>query len=182
MRNREQAAQIAEATHHNIVNTCQLTVRNWLDAPSAGDLDKDGAADAEDGWKSEPVSARHYDKKGKRGCPGSFLGGSSDHGHRVLGLGDGLYRSTDFNGETKRWDPGTVGTGTADEIAAALGVTWAGWSDTMDSMKIPDPPKPVTRVTQGRELFREARDIAKTKKQWLRVTRLTAALKAAPWK
>ena len=49
MRNREEAVKAALADKKNTPRYCQLVTRTWFDAPSAGDFDGDGAADAEDG-------------------------------------------------------------------------------------------------------------------------------------
>lgn len=142
MRNREQAARAAEATVHNVVGFCQGQVSIWFDAPVAGDYDGDGAADAEDGWKKEPLKYRHTNHDAPRGVPGSALGGSHDNGHRFISLGGGLWRSTDFDGVTKRYHAGICGNGTVEQICAAMGVTWAGWSETMNGVLIPMPPPP----------------------------------------
>lgn len=138
-----EAVKAARAQHTNIVGTCQATVRTWLDAPSAGDFDGDGAADAEDGWKTEPISARHFDEKGSPGHPAAFLGGSHDNGHRALFVEPFILRSTDFDSATKRYSPGVVGEGTVREVAQAMGVLYAGWSDTIDGEVI--PAQPMTR-------------------------------------
>lgn len=183
MRNREEAARAAEATHFNKVNTCQLQTRLWFDAPSVGDHDGDGRADAEDGWKSEPLWARlEGERKPPRGTPASFLGGSSDDGHRAMNLGDGFVRSTDFDGATKKYKPGVTGTGTIAQVEAALGVKYVGSSTTMDGIEIPKPPKTPTRITEARGLLRAAREIAKDKGQKRRVSRISHALEMLPWR
>jgi hypothetical protein len=149
---REEAARRAEATKTNVPGTCQLVTRGYFLAPSAGDFDGDGRADAEDGWKHEPIHARHFDRNPPRGVPVSFLGGSHDDGHRAISIGGPApVRSTDFNGVTKRYQAGVVGNGTIDEVARAMGVTYAGWSDTIDGILIPDPkptPKPAPKPTR----------------------------------
>jgi hypothetical protein len=157
---------------NNVPGTCQLVVRGWLDAPSAGDFDGDGAADAEDGLKKEPLSARHNDKRGRPGFPGGYFGGSHDNGHRVLFVEPGIVRSTDFDGLTKKYRPGHIGEGTVDEVGQAMGVTWAFWSETIDGEKIPTPVKPkphpithaVTRVSAARVLLKAALKRARRKK------------------
>jgi hypothetical protein len=148
MRTPKQAVAAALATKTNTPGWCQAQVREWLDAPSAGDFDGDGAADAEDGWKKEPLAARRSDKTGRAGFPASFLGGSHDNGHRALFVAPGIVRSTDFNGVTKRYQAGVVGNGTIDQVAAAMGVTYVGWSTTMDGVPIPRDPKPAP-LTKG---------------------------------
>lgn len=182
MRNREEAARVAEADHFNEVGLCQQQTRFWLDAPSIGDFDGDGLPDAEDGWKSEPLSARipASDRKPPRGTPASFTGGSKDAGHRALNLGNGLVRSTDFlNG---KWSPGHVGTGPIAQVEAALGVTYVGSSTTMNGHPIPLAPKTSTRIREARILLRQARKVAKDKGQARRVNRISKALDILPWK
>ncbi len=145
VRNREEAAKLAESTNFNVPDTCQLTTRTWLDAPSVGDFDGDGAADAEDGWKSEPSDAKRFDRKPPRGTPVTWAGGSSDNWHRALSLGldekTGLYmvRSTDAAG---RGHVGTVDIGWPERT---WGLRYTGWSTTIDGIEIPLAPKPVSR-------------------------------------
>lgn len=144
MRNREEAARAAEADRFNQVGTCQLTTRIWLDSPSVGDYDGDGRADAEDGWKSEPASARHTSRTGiPRGLPVSFLGGRNDDGHRALSLGNGRFRSTDWDTVNQRYKAGVVGTAySLEALERGMGVTYAGWSTTIGGKEIPSPPPP----------------------------------------
>lgn len=158
IRNREQAAQVAENTFTNNKGWCQLVTRGYYLAPSVGDLDGDGAADAEDGGKSEPVKYRHTDKQGRRGLPATFFGGSEDNGHRAIFIRPGILRSTDFDGRTKRYRAGVLGNGTVDEVAAAMGVSWGFYSDTIDGILIPKP-KPLTRgwrVEKAEKLIKNA--------------------------
>ena len=62
LRNREEAVQAALADQFNTPRYCQLVTRTWFNAPSVGDFDGDKAADAEDGWKREPASAKRFDR------------------------------------------------------------------------------------------------------------------------
>lgn len=135
MRNPLEAAAIARLTKHNVPNTCQFVVRNWLDAPSAGDFDGDGMADAEDGWKKEPQSARRADRNPPEGYPVFYSGGSNDNGHRALSLGNGKIRSTDAP------ELGVVSTVPLDWPEKNWGLTYVGWSTTMDGVEIPKPEK-----------------------------------------
>jgi hypothetical protein len=137
MRNREEAAQAAEATVTNTPDACQAQTRAWFDAPSVGDYDGDGAADAEDGWKSEPSEYKHPgDRNPPRGVPVSYVGGSHDNGHRAISLGNGKIRSTDAGGR------GVVATVPLDWPEKAWGLTYVGWSETCDGYYIPLPPPP----------------------------------------
>lgn len=138
---REEAAKRSLQQTRNVPDTCQLVTRGWLGAPSAGDFDGEGAADAEDGWKKEPASARHSDRKPPLGTPVSYLGGSHDNGHRALSLGPdkaGRYwiRSTDGGGR------GVTKTVPLDWPEKTWGLTYVGWSDTCDGVPIkPSVPK-----------------------------------------
>ena len=126
MRTPKQALAAAMATKTNHPGWCQAVTRGWLDAPSAGDFDGDGAADAEDGWKKEPVTARRFDRNPPAGYPVSYLGGSHDNGHRALSAGriNGIphIRSTDAGGE------GIVATVPLDWPEKSWGLEYAGWS------------------------------------------------------
>jgi len=49
IRTSNQAIEAALKDTKNKPGTCQMTVRNWFNAPSAGDRDGDGDAEAVDG-------------------------------------------------------------------------------------------------------------------------------------
>lgn len=162
--NREEAAQAAERKTSNVVNTCQLVTRGYYGAPSVGDFDGDGAADAEDGWKSEPPKHRHGDRNPPRGTPVSFVGGSKDHGHRAISLGNGVIRSTDFDGVSKRYRARSMGNGSIAQIEKAMGVTYVGWSDTIDGELIPMPP-PAGPMTRGNKIDEAIARLEKAEKR-----------------
>src|ERR1041385_6278045 len=66
----------ALAQDTNDIGMCQQVTRNWYNAPSAGDQDKDGDFDAVDGWLSEPAEGRHPNDRSPRiGYPVSYVGG-----------------------------------------------------------------------------------------------------------
>lgn len=131
MRTPRQAAALARLTKFNKPDTCQYVTRGWLDAPSAGDYDHDGAADAEDGWKKEPQWARRADRNPPEGYPVTYSGGSNDNWHRALSLGNGKIRSTDAGGR------GVTATVDLDWPEKTWGMKYVGWSVTMDGVKIP---------------------------------------------
>lgn len=140
VRNREEAAKSAELQRTNKPGTCQLWTRTRFDAPSAGDRDGDRDADAVDGWKSEPLSKKHYDRNPPRGVPVAFSGGSRGFGHRAVSLGGGRIRSTDMY--NNRYKAGVVGTTTILDIERSMGVHYLGWSETITGTLIPLPHKP----------------------------------------
>lgn len=133
---REEAADRAAESKTNVPGTCQLWTRTRFGAPSAGDLDRDGDADAVDGWKSEPTEARHADRKPPRGVPVAWSGGRNGFGHRAISLGGGLIRSTDAGGS------GRVATVELGWVERTWGLTYLGWSETITGLEIPRPPRP----------------------------------------
>lgn len=160
IRNRVEAMQAALATEHNTPGFCQGQTRAWYLAPSVGDFDGDGAADAEDGWKSEPEKWKHRgDRTPPAGVPLSFTGGSHDNGHRAVSLPGGRVRSTDFSTQTQRYSKGEVGTANSiHAVEVAMGVTYVGWSESIDGHLIPLGPPPTrgARVDEALQDLREA--------------------------
>lgn len=190
VRNREEAVQAALATTRNTPRMCQAVTRGWFLAPSVGDFDGDGAADAEDGWKQEPAWAKHADRKPPRGTPVAWGGGSSDNGHRALSLGpigpQGQYmiRSTDGGGS------GVTATVPLDFPERQWGMPYLGWSETISGIKIPlppapEPPKPpappkVNNITKARDLLRKARRWARKQDKDVRADKITKGLDELP--
>ncbi|HMT68904.1 MAG TPA: hypothetical protein PKD16_02015 [Saprospiraceae bacterium] len=158
--NRAEAVEAALRTTRNVPNTCQLVTRGWFNAPSVGDFDGDGAADAEDGWKSEPVSARHSDRNPPAGVPVSYLGGSRDNGHRAISLGGGRIRSTDAGGS------GVTATVDLAWPERAWGLKYVGWSETIDGIQIPPVPPvpPVGPKTRGENVDEALKRLARAEK------------------
>jgi hypothetical protein len=134
--NREQAAKRAEASRTNVVGMCQNWTWNIFQSHSVGDVDKDGDADAVDGWKSEPKAKRHTDRHPPRGVPVAWSGGRNGHGHRAVSLGHGKIRSTDAGG------PGRVATVDLDWPEKTWGLKYLGWSETISGIQIPVPKEP----------------------------------------
>jgi hypothetical protein len=139
------AVKRAQADHFNTPGTCQMWTRLLFGAPSAGDQDGDGDADAVDGWKSEPLKARHTNRQPPKGAPVAWSGGRSGFGHRAISVGqvDGVYyvRSTDAGGA------GKVATVPLGWVEQHWGLNYLGWSETIDGIVIPglkiqSEPKP----------------------------------------
>lgn len=142
----EEAERRALALDKNKEGMCQQIVRGYFDAPSVGDVDGDGDADARDGYFSEPLSARVNNRNWIGGSPLSFLSNvPSKHGHRALGLSNGLVRSSDFSSKTKRYAAGVMGTGTLEEVERAMGVHFVGWTKTINGFMIPSEAKVVPK-------------------------------------
>lgn len=174
VRNTEEAVAAALAQHNNVPGMCQYMTRTWLDAPSVGDLDKDGSPDAEDGWKAEPLSARHSDRRPPAGMPVTFRGGSHDNWHRALSLGHGKIRSIDM-GANGKYSPGEVNTVTIEDIERAMDLKWEGWSSTISGIPIPVPPPHKSR---GVRIDRALQELKAAKgKQGKRREKINRAIK-----
>lgn len=144
---RKQAMAEARGTTHNGKGFCQQVTRGWYDAPSAGDQDHDGDADAKDGWLSEPLHARHPgDRTPPAGVPLYFeKDGGRGFGHRCISWDDkGLTRSTDM--DDGHYAPTVTGFATISEIERAMGVRYVGWSETIDGYTIPAEPEAPAKV------------------------------------
>jgi hypothetical protein len=183
MRTREAAARAALDQNFNTPGMCQLTTRTWLDAPSVGDVDRDGDSDAMDGYKSEPLKYRHDgDRLAPLGTPLSWSGGSDGHGHRALSLGvpkgaqECIVRSTDAGGS------GRVATKPLSWFEDEWHLHYIGWTESMSGILIPKAPKPETRVTIARDMLRAARELAKEEGKHRRVHRISAGLEELPWR
>lgn len=131
VRTAEQAATRAQASSINRPGTCQLWTRELFNAPSVGDVDHDGDADAVDGWKREPAQAKFTNRNPPRGAPVAWSGGSHGYGHRAISLGDGMIRSIDVGG------PGRVGTVHLGWFEKNWGLHYLGWSATISRLLIP---------------------------------------------
>lgn len=181
----EKAVEEALSTKTNTPGMCQKVTREWFNAPSAGDQDKDGDFDAFDGWLSEPVTARRPgDRNPPEGYPMSWSGGAKGHGHRAISLGNGFVRSTDVP------RAGVVGTVHVDWFERNWGLSYLGWSTTIDGQRIPPNPRPnpedgdldsdngrVTKVDRAIALLESARRRAKAKGYTARVEELTKEIR-----
>lgn len=191
VRSAPQAVKAANATKKNKKGMCQMVTRGWLLGTSAGDRDKDGDADAVDGWLSEPKDQRFTDRKPWIGAPVAWSGGSGGFGHRALCVGYDdkgvpLIRSTDANGATN------VATRPLSWFEQEWGLKYLGWSKTITGVPIPGliaPPnlvKPAARPNPVKKSRGAAADrgLAELKKAkapagTLRAQRIAAAVKAA---
>lgn len=175
IRTRSKAIEAAKATKTNVPGTCQKVTRGWFNAPSAGDQDGDGDADAVDGWKSEPPEARIYSRTPPPGFPVAFKGGSKGYGHRAISVGDGMCISTDmYNG---KYTPGVTGYATISQIERTMGVQYLGASRTIDGYPIPPEPEVWTR---GKNVDHALEDLklAKKKAGPIRKVRLKAIIQS----
>lgn len=175
---REEAADRAELATENVPGMCQQWTRNIYGAPSAGDQDRDGDADAVDGWASEPVSARHPgDRNPPRGVPVAWGG---HHGHRAVSLGAGKIRSTDAGGT------GKVATVDLGWVERTWGLTYLGWSDTITGIPIPLPPPPPPKTTRGEHVDAALRQLRRADRTGTRGKYIERAVKVLerikPWR
>lgn len=154
VRSNTQALAAARKTTKNVPGTCQLKTRTWFDAPSAGDRDHDGDADANDGWLSEPISARVLgDRNPPPGAPLYFANADgTGFGHRCIATGKGSgARSTDMlNG---RYSKGNTSDCTIEQLERSMGLKYKGWSRTITGIPIPGlekkaPVKPAPKPSK----------------------------------
>jgi hypothetical protein len=136
----QQAAARAayQSAHGPQFGTGQCMMRNRLlvDAPAIGDYDKDGSADAEDGWKfakRKHPTTRVNDIPG--GCFVWWGGGSRDNGHVAFAPVErpGYCWSTDIE-RAGYFDLVPIGL-----IAAKWGLSLLGWSEDIDGVPVYDP-------------------------------------------
>lgn len=150
VRSRIDALAEARKQKTNVPGSCQKTTRGWFNAPSAGDRDHDGDADANDGWLSEPVSARHPgDRHPPPGVPLYFKNRSRPgFGHRCISddyaVGGAI--STDMS--NGRYKKGVTGRATIPQIEDEMGLIYIGWSNTITGKKIPSGEKPPVKPTK----------------------------------
>lgn len=156
VRSNTEALAEAKKSTTNVPGTCQLWTRTKFDAPSAGDQDGDKDADANDGWASEPKSARVLgDRNPPPGAPLYFKNADgTGFGHRCISTGvKSGARSTDMS--NGRYSPGKVGNTTIEGLEKAMGLTYVGWSRTITGIPIPGlekkvPPKKPAKKTPAK--------------------------------
>lgn len=155
MRTATQAIAAAKSARSFPPARCQTWTRNLYLAPAAGDQDGDGDADAVDGWKSEPSSARFADRKPMIGAPVAWSGGSANFGHRAICVGynakgQPMIRSTDAGGR------GVIATRPLIWFEKEWHLKYLGWSKTITGKKIVGlkaPPKPAAPAkTRGQHV------------------------------
>lgn len=124
---------------------CLYRVRRAYGAPAIGDWDRDGAADAEDGWKA--TKRKHPTSNPNvipAGVPIWWTGGRHDYGHVAISLGGGRCISTDI----KR--AGYFDVCRVDDIRTQWGLKLLGWSEDINGLTVytPPPPPRTTAVDQ----------------------------------
>jgi len=185
IRNNLEALASAKTSTTNIPGTCQKWTRDRYLAPSAGDQDGDGDADANDGWRLEPEWARRYDRKPPAGFPIYYKNADgSGFGHRNISKGGGMTRGTDI--KDGRYNKGTVGDATIEQVERTMGLVYVGWSLTISGIKIPvaNQPTPVpsktTQVKIGRRHLLRALKRAKANGKKERAAKIQKALDILP--
>jgi hypothetical protein len=155
--NRDQIVQRALASTTNEPGGCYKWTRTMVGSASVGDVDRDGDADAVDGYKA--TKHKHLDRNPPAGVPVFWSGGSHGYGHAAVSLGGGKIRSTDAGGR------GKVATVDLGWVERSWGLHYLGWTDDLHGEVIPEVPRktPVakpapkaTRVSKARDLLRAA--------------------------
>lgn len=183
MFSRPVVVQRALAAVSNVPGTCYLWTRTMAGSPSVGDVDRDGDADAVDGWKA--TKHRHPgDRNPPAGVPVFWSGGTHGYGHAAVSLGGGKIRSTDAGG------PGRIATVDLGWVERTWGLTYLGWTEDLAGEVIPTPTpvkpakpaKPVKertagQITRARELLQRALRRAEANDNTARVKAIRAALR-----
>lgn len=149
-----EAVKAALEQDKNIPGTCQMVTRGWFGAPSAGDRDGDRDADANDGWASEPASAKVLgDRKPPKGAPLYFKNKSGKgFGHRCISRNaQGGCRSTDM--KDGKYAKGITGNATITQIEQQMGLEYVGWSRTITGIPIPglEKKEPAKKATPAKK-------------------------------
>jgi len=134
---RSEVVSRALAARTNVPGTCYMWTRTMAGSPSVGDVDRDGDADAVDGWKA--AKHRHPGHRTPpAGVPVFWSGGRNGYGHAAISLGDGKIRSTDAGGS------GKIATVDLRWVEREWGLTYLGWSDDLNGVVIPadEPERP----------------------------------------
>lgn len=120
----DQACDNARRQTFCIPGTCLMQTRGWLDIPS-------GAWDAITAWWDCEPEFRHPGKRGPKGAPQIWSGGSEDHGHADLSLGRGRDRTTDAP------TSGHVSTQPHSYPSKVWGHHYMGWLGKLNGVIIP---------------------------------------------
>jgi hypothetical protein len=105
--------------------TCLMEVRQYYGIPAV-------APTAYDAWINTPSARRHVSSPPPRGYPvfWSRPGTSPRPGHVAISLGDGMVRSTDWP------TAGKVGNARISDISAAWGLTYLGWTTSLNGYSV----------------------------------------------
>lgn len=178
---RSEVVNRALAARTNVPGTCYLWTRTMAGSPAVGDVDRDGDADAVDGWKA--TKRRHAgDRNPPAGVPVFWSGGRNGYGHAAVSLGGGKIRSTDAGGS------GKIATVDLGWVEREWGLTYLGWSDDLNGVVIPGEPEPPvekatpkpSRVKRARELLLAAEKRATRKGQKARARVIRAGRRSLP--
>lgn len=177
---RPQIVERALASLTNVPGTCYLWTRTMAGSAAVGDVDRDGDADAVDGWKA--TKHRHPgDRNPPAGVPVFWSGGRNGYGHASVSLGGGKIRSTDADGS------GRVATVDLAWPERTWGLTYLGWAEDLNGEIIPapappKPPRPAKertpgQITRARQLLQRALRRAEANDNKVRAKAIRAALR-----
>lgn len=133
-------ALAAALTEHNRpsrdwTGLCMMFTRMMYGIPAVGDVDRDGDADAVDGWKSakhkHPTSNPHDIP---RGVPVFWSGGPNGYGHAAPSVGGGQMWSTDIERR------GKVDLAPIAEVERKWGLKLLGWTEDINGVRVYTPP------------------------------------------
>src|SRR5580658_10306481 len=117
------ALQRAAAATTNPVGMCLQVVREWFNVPAS-------APTAIAAWEAASPQFQHNFYYPPAGVPVFYSGGSQGAGHVAMSIGYGMIRSTDQTG------PGQVSTVSISQITKAWGLTYLGWTETLNGVRV----------------------------------------------
>lgn len=132
------ARTAADAGRFIGVGLCMRHVRTAYGVAAAGDVDRDGDADAVDGWRTAKLRAPFDAARRRRGGLVYWTGGRNGYGHVAIPTGDGSCWSP---GSPER--PGYWHKVPLDAITRGWGLTPAGFAADFNGVTVWTAPPPV---------------------------------------
>lgn len=147
----DQALAAALTEHNrpsrNWTGLCMMFTRMMYGVGAVGDYDRDGDADAVDGWKS--ARRKHPTKDPydiPRGVPVFWSGGGNGYGHAAISVGGGQMWSTDIE------RAGRVDLAPIAAVKRKWGLELLGWAEDINGTQLYVPPAPVPPKKEGKEV------------------------------
>jgi cell wall-associated NlpC family hydrolase len=142
------AAALTESSRpsRNWTGLCMMFTRMMYGVSAVGDYDRDGDADAVDGWKS--ARRKHPTKDPydiPRGVPVFWSGGRDGYGHAAISVGGGQMWSTDIERD------GKVDLAPIADVKRKWGLELLGWTEDINGTTVYEPTKERTTTMTPEE-------------------------------
>lgn len=160
------------------VGLCMRNARTAYGLPAVGDVDRDGDADAVDGFRSSRLRESFAVGRRRRGGFLYWGGGRNGYGHVAIPTGDGLCWSPGTPARPGRWHKVSP-----DEITRGWGLEPLGWAADLGGVTVWIAPEPAYDPTRGPNVDAaiEALQRARTNPRRMRIIRAALdGLKSLP--